>query len=122
MQGAQGQDLFSACVSDLVLESREFEMLLGQIQSDGTRKPGCLDKFQKDSSAIISFVASEAEGRGLYEDAVRLYDLAGKETNVVQLLNKLLSQLASAPSSAHSDRDRLQMLAIGIAERYMYII
>ena len=79
-------------------------MLLGKIQSDGTRKvknfsfclfsflvilflfnlfapclskqPGCIDKFCKDTSSIISFVAAEAEASGLSEDAVRLYDLA----------------------------------------------
>ena len=76
MRGAQDRDLFSTCVSDLVMESREFEMLLGKIQPDGSRKPGCIDKFQKDTSEVISFVAAEAEAKGLYEDSVRLYDLA----------------------------------------------
>ena len=64
------------CVSELVMESREFEMLLGRVQTDGTIKPGCLHKFQKDTSTVISFVAQEAGAKGLYEDAIRLYDLA----------------------------------------------
>lgn len=64
------------CVSELVMESREFEMLLGSVQPDGSIKPGCVHKFQSDTSQIISFVAEEAEGKGLYEDAIRLYDLA----------------------------------------------
>lgn len=70
-------------------------MLLGKIQADGTRKvllkqanaedwvtwphyfqPGCIDKFSKETSTIISFVAGEAETMGLTEDSVRLYDLA----------------------------------------------
>lgn len=76
MKGPQGQDLFDSCVSELVMESREFEMLLGRIQPDGSRKPGCIDKFQRDTSETIGFIASEAESKGLYEDAVRLYDLA----------------------------------------------
>ena len=76
MRGTQDRDLFSTCVSELVMESREFEMLLGKIQPDGSRKPGCIEKFQKDTSEVISFVAAEVEGKGLYEDAVRLYDLA----------------------------------------------
>ena len=76
MKGTQNQDLFNACVSELVIESREFEMLFGKIQPDGSRKPGCVDKFQKDTSEVISFVADEAEKKGLFEDAVRLYDLA----------------------------------------------
>ncbi len=76
MKGPQDQDLFSACVGDLVMESREFEMLLGRIEPDGSRRPGCIDKFQKETSQVISFVAEGAEKRGLYEDAIRLHDLA----------------------------------------------
>lgn len=75
MEGGEGQDVFSACVADLVLETREFEMMLGRIQPDGSRKPGAVDKFLQDSSGLTSFVASQAEAQGLYEDAVRLYDL-----------------------------------------------
>ena len=58
------------------MESREFEMLLGRIEPDGSRRPGCIDKFQKETSEVISFVADGAEKRGLYEDAIRLHDLA----------------------------------------------
>ena len=76
MKGPQAQDLFCACVGDLVMESREFEMLLGRIEPDGSRRPGCIDKFQKETSEVISFVADGAEKRGLYEDAIRLHDLA----------------------------------------------
>ena len=82
MHGAQNKDLFSTCVSDLVMESREFEMVLGKVQPDGSVKPGCVDKFQTDTSQVISFVAEEAEEKGLYEDAIRLYDLA--KVHIVQ--------------------------------------
>ena len=82
----QDQDLFSSCLSELVMESREFEMLLGKILPDGSRKPGCIDKFQRDTSRIISFVAAEAEKKGLYEDAVRLYDLARVRRNCIFFL------------------------------------
>ena len=69
------------------MESQEFEMILGRIQPDGTRKPGAVDrfktrkseamvKFQAATSEVIRSVAQGAEERGLYEDAVRLYDLA----------------------------------------------
>ena len=76
MKGPQKKDQFNICVSELVMESREFEMLLGRVQPDGSVKPGCADKFQDDTSEVISFVAEEAEGKGLYEDAIMLYDLA----------------------------------------------
>ena len=76
LRGPHGEDLFSGCVSDLVMESREFEMLLGRVEDDGTRKPGCVDKFKDDTQDVVEFVAMKAEQKGLYEDAIRLYDLA----------------------------------------------
>lgn len=76
MRGVQNKEVFNMCVSELVMESREFEMLLGRVQPDGSVKPGCVHKFQSDTSQVISFVADEAEAKGLYEDAIMLYDLA----------------------------------------------
>ena len=73
--GADGHDIFSSCVSELVLETREFASLLGHLQPDGSRKPGAVDRFLRDTSQLIGFVASQAEKQGLYEDAIRLYDL-----------------------------------------------
>lgn len=76
MKGPQDKDQFNVCVSELVMESREFEMLLGRVQPDGSIKPGYVDKFQSDTSEVISFVAEQAEAKGLMEDAIMLYDLA----------------------------------------------
>lgn len=39
-------------------------------------QPGVIDKFAGDTRAIITKVASEAENKGLFEEAVRLYELA----------------------------------------------
>ena len=75
MLGSEGQDVFSSCVADLVMESREFALILGRLLSDGSRRPGVVDKFLSDSSELTAFVAVQAESQGLYEDAVRLYDL-----------------------------------------------
>jgi hypothetical protein len=51
-------------------------MLLGVLQSDGSRRPGAIDKFQLDTQKIIELVAGDTEKKGQFEDAVRLYDLA----------------------------------------------
>lgn len=139
MEGGEGQDVFFDCVADLVMESREFEMVLGCILPDGSRKPGAVDKFLQDSSVLTGFVASQAEAQGLYEDAVRLYDLCKvgarcsrgptllnnmsdlcpqDHGKVLALLNQLLSSVASSPSSPQSQRARLQQLAVVVAERY----
>ena len=115
---ARGDDLFSSCVSELVRETREFELLLGALGRDGSRKPGVLDKFQADTRGIIEAVARDTEDKGMLEDAVKLYDLAGKHERVLELLNKLLSQVASQPPSASGAKDRYQGLALGVAQRY----
>ncbi|KAK2189808.1 hypothetical protein NP493_96g07020 [Ridgeia piscesae] len=118
LKTAQGDNLFMSCVSELVLETREFDMLLGQLGKDGSRKPGAIDKFNGDTQKIIELVASDTEGKGLLEDAITLYDLAKNHDKVLELLNKLLSQVVSQPSTPQSTRDRLKQLALAIAERY----
>ena len=120
MKGGRSENLFMSCVGELVLESREFDLLLGQLMPDGTRAPGLVDKFGGlvDTGTIIELVARDSEERGLLEDAVRLYDLASKHARVVSLLNTLLAQVISSPATPESRRDRLQRQAVGIAKRY----
>ncbi|KAL5020849.1 hypothetical protein ScPMuIL_000004 [Solemya velum] len=118
LKTSQGENLFMSCVSELVLETREFEMLLGRLEKDGTRKPGAIDKFHNDTQKIIELVAKDTEAKGLFEDAVRLYDLAKKHDKVLELLNKLLSQVVSQATSPQSTRDRLKNLAFDVAGRY----
>uniref|UniRef100_A0A670YL24 Nuclear pore complex protein Nup93 n=1 Tax=Pseudonaja textilis TaxID=8673 RepID=A0A670YL24_PSETE len=73
---SQGENMFLRCVSELVIESREFDMILGKLENDGSRKPGVIDKFTRDTKPIINKVASVAESKGLFEEAAKLYDLA----------------------------------------------
>ena len=39
-------------------------------------QPGAIDRFQQDNQRITEMVAKDTEAKGLFEDAVRLYDLA----------------------------------------------
>ena len=97
--------------SELVLESREFDLLLGQILPDGSRSAGLIDKFQGSTinvHKIIELVAEDSESKGMFEDSVRLYDLAKKHDKVIELLNKLLAQVIALPPIQESRRDRLQ--------------
>ncbi|RMX42686.1 hypothetical protein pdam_00011867 [Pocillopora damicornis] len=118
MNGPQGEDLFMSCVSELVLETREFEMLLGKLEPDGKRKPGCIDKFLRDTTKIIEVVAKDSAEKGLSEEAVKLFDLAKNHDGALEILNKLLSQVISASSGVQSQRDRLHTLAFDLAQRY----
>lgn len=118
MKKPHGDDLFMSCISELVLETREFEMLLGRLERDGTRKPGCIDKFQKDTQRIIELVARDSAEKGLSEEAVKLFDLAKNHEKALEMLNKLLSQVVSTSSGLQSPRDRLQAMAYDLAQRY----
>ena len=114
-------NLFMSCVSELVLESREFDLLLGQILPDGSRSAGLIDKFQGSTinvHKIIELVAEDSESKGMFEDSVRLYDLAKKHDKVIELLNKLLAQVISLPPIQESRRDRMQRQAVDVAKRY----
>ncbi|XP_055890475.1 nuclear pore complex protein Nup93-like isoform X2 [Biomphalaria glabrata] len=113
-----GDDLFKSCVSELVLETKEFDMLLGRLEKDGSRKPGAIDSFKQDTQKITEMVAKDTEAKGLFEDAVRLYDLAKDHEKALSLMNKLLSQVVSIAPSPQSTRDRLTSIALNMAERY----
>jgi nuclear pore complex protein Nup93 len=43
-------------------------------------------------------VASDSEEKGMFEDSVKLYDLAGNHEKVVELLCKLLAQVPVRPT------------------------
>ena len=120
MKGGHGDNLFMSCVGELVLESREFDLLLGTLMTDGSRAPGLVDKFGGlvDTVDIIDMVARDSEERGMLEDAVKLYDLASKHAKVVSLLNTLLAQVIALPATPESRRDRIQRQAVTIAKRY----
>ncbi|XP_033613746.1 nuclear pore complex protein Nup93 isoform X1 [Fukomys damarensis] len=115
---SQGENMFLRCVSELVIESREFDMILGKLQNDGSRKPGVIDKFTSDTKPIINKVASVAENKGLFEEAVKLYDLAKNADKVLELMNKLLSPVVPQISAPQSNKERLKNMALSIAERY----
>ncbi len=119
-----GEDsLFTACVAELVLESREFELLLGSIAADGTRTPGLVDKLLNGgeaAEAVVASVARECERRGMLADAAALFDLAHDHEKAASIVNKLLAQAAARPTAAAGGggRERLRGLAISLAKRY----
>ncbi|XP_022098079.1 nuclear pore complex protein Nup93-like isoform X2 [Acanthaster planci] len=118
LKDPKGENLFVACLSEMVIETREFDALLGRLGSDGTRRPGAVDKFQANTQRIVETVARDTEAKGLFEDAVKLYDLAGNADKVLEILNRLLSPIVAVPKSGQSDRQRLQTLAVAIAGRF----
>lgn len=38
--------MFPICVSDLLIETREFELVLGAMEPDGCKVPGIINQFK----------------------------------------------------------------------------
>lgn len=111
------ENLFVTYVSELVRETRDFDNLLGYINDFG-RIRGVIDRFHLDVDDIVSKVAEDCENHGQYEDAVKLYDSTSRYGKVLEILIKLLSEVLPGRKSDKSERDKLENLALKIANRY----
>ena len=89
---------------ELVLETREFAQLLGDIQGDGTRIKGAVElrlklinlEDQEDFLKTVTLqAASVADDNGRTTDAVLLYHLAEDYDNVTTIINRVLSEAIS---------------------------
>jgi len=116
------QSLFYKCVTKLISDTNEYEMILGKLNADGSRQLGLIDKYcgndSGGASKIISNIAKESESKGCYEDAVLLFDLCGDHNRAIQLLNKILSPVIKYSDAKNTDRKRIKKLSISIAKRY----
>jgi len=119
LKGKNGESVFSGCISELVLQSKEFDALLGRLEPDGCRTPGIIDRFKIDVSEVTEMVAKDSERKGLYEDAIKLFELAQNHEKVLELLNKLLGQIVhQSDGGSGSNRSRVVELATAIAMRF----
>lgn len=84
----EGHNLFAVCVSDLALECRDYDRLFGKIQSNGARMKGLVDQFSAagvNTQLIAEMVADQLHLKGLFTDAIKLYDLAHVSLRVLLL-------------------------------------
>lgn len=116
----QPTDYFSLYTIELALETREFEILFGRLEKNAVRRQGLIDKFigEEDAASIIELVAHEMDNKGLVEEAIQLYDLSKQHQLVLELCNKLISQVVTEVNVANSNRDRLKNMIFLIASRY----
>lgn len=87
-------------LQELVLETREFALLLGDIRADGKRVKGAIEQRLKlvdvqdrdDFLRILTLqAAAVADDSGRTTDAVLLYHLAEEYDNVITIINRALS-------------------------------
>lgn len=102
---------------ELVLESREFALLLGDIKNDGQRIKGIIEERMQlialeetdDFMRTITIqAASIADDNGRVTDAVLLYHLAGEYDNVLVIVTRAMSEAVTVQIG--QDQLRLQPL------------
>ena len=120
LPGEMGKSQASLCheaLRELVLETREFAQLLGDIRSDGTRLKGAIERRLKllalsDTDEFLKIItiqaASVADDAGRVTDAVLLYHLAEDYDNVITIINRALSETVAIDIG--SEQLRLQPL------------
>lgn len=120
LPGEIGKSQASLCheaLRELVLETREFAQLLGDIRSDGTRLKGAIERRLKllalsDTDEFLKIItiqaASVADDAGRTTDAVLLYHLAEDYDNVIAIINRALSEAIAIDIG--SEQLRLQPL------------
>ncbi|CCE62717.1 hypothetical protein TPHA_0D00740 [Tetrapisispora phaffii CBS 4417] len=91
-------------IRELVLETKEFTILLGRINADGTRIPGVieerknllnLNEMHDYLNKISEQAAYKADEDGRTQDSLMLYQLAENYDIVISIVNDLLGDLLS---------------------------
>ncbi|ODV79710.1 96 kDa nucleoporin-interacting component [Suhomyces tanzawaensis NRRL Y-17324] len=108
-KGGSSREELDKCheaLRELILVSREFGMLLGELNSsNGVRVPGILERQRSligleslDSyyKQIIEISAIKCEEDGRIFDALLLYQLCQEYDTVISLVNKLLAEILSS--------------------------
>jgi nuclear pore complex protein Nup93 len=121
--GEAGKQQASICLDalrELVLETREFALLLGDIRNDGTRLPGAIQNranlirkaLPRDQATDLSVfintltihAAVAADENGRTTDAILLYHLAGEYDTVLTIINRTLSEALTVELGRESMR------------------
>lgn len=99
--GKSQASLCHEALRELVLETREFSRLLGDIRSDGSRLEGDIEQRlpliglttqEEFLRAVTIQAACVADDNGRISDAVLLYHLAEDYNNVITIINRTLSE------------------------------
>jgi nuclear pore complex protein Nup93 len=103
-EGKRQAELCHEALRELVLETREFSTLLGDVKSNGQTTPGVIQervpllKLQGENgllNIITREAAKMADDNGRTNDAILLCHLAGEYDSVVSILNRALAEALS---------------------------
>lgn len=118
MKDPYERNMFAASAAEMVVDATPANriLLIGKLEKD-RRLPAVLDQFQVNTDDVINICAETLYRKGLLEDAVMMYDMAGNQEKVLSLMCTLLTQVVSQRGSPGSLRTRLQVTAKDISAR-----
>lgn len=91
------------------------------MQVNGIRSRGLIDQFESvqiDVRLACEMVASELVKKGMFEDAIKMFDLSGNREQSLYYTSILLSQVVHQPNKLGTLRERVEVLAKELFERY----
>ncbi|GAA6011273.1 hypothetical protein JCM11491_006780 [Sporobolomyces phaffii] len=108
-RGKEQVELCHEFVRELVMDTRQYSTLLGDVRNDGTKIPGQIEQDLKllhlpDARSyllsIVKSAAARADTEQRFSEAILLYNLAEEYDAVVRVLNLELSNSLSKPSTS----------------------
>jgi len=102
--GKQQTELCHEALRELVLETREFSTLLGDVRGNGLTTPGLIQERVTllrltDENGLLNTITREAakmaDDNGRTNDAILLCHLAGEYDGVISILNRSLAEALS---------------------------
>lgn len=120
LKDPEGRNLFLVCVTDLVIECRDYDLIFGKMMPTGVTCGGLFQQFDCvdfDTRTAAGMVAEELVRKGMFEDAIKLFDIANMQSQSLRYLSLLLSQVVHQSSKKGSLRERLSVVAADFMER-----
>jgi nuclear pore complex protein Nup93 len=108
-----------ASIRDLVLETREFVLLLGKITKNGTRIPGVIEErksliYLNDEKSFLYNISEKAAQKanedGRLIDCILLYQLSEEYDIVLNIINKLLGDFLNSIDLINSKQSMNEIL------------
>lgn len=121
LSDTDGRNLFLVAVCDLAIECREYDLIFGRMQENGIPSQGLINQFasvQIDVRMACELVANDLVKRGMIDDAIKMFDLAGNREQALHHTSVLLSQVVHQPKQRGSLRERIEQVASQLLDRY----
>ncbi|XP_018577850.1 nuclear pore complex protein Nup93 [Anoplophora glabripennis] len=113
---SEDRNLFEVLVSDLAINTKEYERIFGKVQAGGVKTKGLIDQF-KNVDVRVEMVAETLIKKELYEEAIDLYDAVNNMEAALSLMCLMLSKVAHLENQPNSIRSRIQQKATVLEEQ-----